>query len=124
VADSRLRLCIGHGHYRGRLDEWSTDFLGVAEKGEMIMPTKSKIAALTAVAIVIAAPAFAGQRVKPTQHSAFDGAFASSANPGGAHVDPVQRPANNNLKADYIPARCPDFGISLDLPTRCWGRGL
>jgi hypothetical protein len=34
----------------------STDFLGVAEKGEMIMSTKSKIAALAAVAIVIAAP--------------------------------------------------------------------
>jgi hypothetical protein len=102
----------------------STDFLGVAEKGEMIMSTKSKIAALAAVAIVIAAPAFAGQRDKPTQHSAFAGAFASSGNPGSAPVDPVQRPANNNLNADYIPARCPDFGISLDLPTRCWGRGL
>jgi hypothetical protein len=60
------------------------DFLGVAEKGEMIMFTKSKIAALAAVAIVIAAPAFADQRVKPTHHSAFAGAFASSANSGGA----------------------------------------
>jgi hypothetical protein len=102
----------------------STDFLGLAEKREMIMSTKCKLAGLVALAIVIAAPAFAGQRVKPTQHSAFAGAFASSVNPGGAHVDPVQRPANNNLKAAYIPAPCPDFGISLDLPTRCWGRGL
>jgi hypothetical protein len=62
----------------------STDFLGVEEKGEMIMSTKSKIAALAAVAIVIAAPAFAGQRVKPTQYRAFAGAFATSVNPGGA----------------------------------------
>jgi hypothetical protein len=88
------------------------------------MSTKCKIAGLAAVAIVIAAPAFAGQRVKPTQHSAFAGAFASSVNPGGAHVDLVQRLANNNLNADYIPAACRDFGISLDLPTRCWGHGL
>jgi hypothetical protein len=88
------------------------------------MPQKKEIAGLAAVAIVMAAPAFAGQRVKPTQHSAFAGAFASSVNPGGAHVDPVQRPANNNLNADYIPSPCRDFGISLDLPTRCWGRGL
>jgi hypothetical protein len=65
----------------------------------MVMSTKCKIAGLAAVAIVIAAPAFAGPRVKPTQHSAFAGAFASSVNPGGAHVDLVQRPANNNLNA-------------------------
>jgi len=102
----------------------SADFLGVAEKGEMIMFTKSKIAALAGVAIVIAAPAFAGQRVKSTHHSAFAGVFASSANPGGAHANRVQRPANNNLNADYVTAPCPGFGISLDLPTRCWGHGL
>jgi hypothetical protein len=53
------------------------------------MSTKSQIAALAAVAIVIAAPAFASQRVKPTVHSAFAGAFASSVNPGGADVNPV-----------------------------------
>ena len=64
------------------------------------MSTKSKIATLAAVAIVIAAPAFAGQRVKPTLHSAFAGAFASSADPGEAHVNPVQRRANNNLNPD------------------------
>jgi hypothetical protein len=88
------------------------------------MSTKSQIAALAAVAIVIGAPAFAGQRVNPTLHSAFAGAFASSVNPGGAHVNPVQRPANNNLKGVSLPARCPDFGIDLDLPTRCWGDSL
>jgi hypothetical protein len=83
------------------------------------MSTKCKIAGLAAVAIVMAAPAFAGQRVKPTRHSAFAGAFASSVSPGGAHVDSVQRPANNNLNADFILAPCRNFGISLDLPTRC-----
>jgi hypothetical protein len=88
------------------------------------MSTKSQIAALAAVAIVIAAPAFAGQRVKPILHSAFAGAFASSVNPGGAHVNLVQRPANNNLNRVSLPAHCLDFGIDLDLPTRCWGHGL
>jgi hypothetical protein len=90
----------------------------------MIMSTKSQIAALAAVAIVIGAPAFAGQRLKPTLHSAFAGAFASSVNPGGAHVNPVQGPANNKLNGVSLPARCLDFGIDLDLPTRCWGHGL
>ena len=88
------------------------------------MSKMSQIAALAAVAIVIGAPAFAGQRVKPTLHSAFAGAFASSANPGGAHVNPIQRSANNNLNGVSLPARCLDFGINLDLPTRCWGHGL
>ena len=88
------------------------------------MSTKCKIVGLVALAIVIAAPAFAGERVKPTHRGAFGGAFASSANPGGAHAKRVQRPANNDLNADYKPAPCPGFGISLDLPTRCWGRGL
>jgi hypothetical protein len=67
----------------------------------MVMSTTFKIAGLAALAIVIAAPAFAGQRVKPTQHSAFAGAFASSVNPVGAHVNAVQRPANNNLSPDF-----------------------
>jgi hypothetical protein len=67
------------------------------------MSTTSQIAALAAVAIVLAAPAFAGQRVKPTLHSAFAGAFASSVNPGGAHVNPVQRRANNNLNPVSFP---------------------
>jgi hypothetical protein len=58
------------------------EFLGIEEKGEMIMSTKSKIAALAAVAIVIAAPAFAGRRVERTQHSAFGGVFVSSVDPG------------------------------------------
>jgi hypothetical protein len=88
------------------------------------MSTKSQIAALAAVAIVIAAPAFAGQRVKPTLHSAFAGAFASSVNPGGAHVNPVQRPANNNLNPVSLHSHCPNLSIDLDLPTRCWGHGL
>ena len=86
------------------------------------MSTKSQIAALAAVAIVIAAPAFAGQRLKPTR--GFAGAFASSDDPSGTHVNPVQRPANNNLNGVASPAHCLDFGIDLDLPTRCWGHGL
>jgi hypothetical protein len=88
------------------------------------MSTKSRIAALAAVAIVIAAPAVASQRVKPTVHSAFAGAFASSVNPGGVDVNSVQRLANNNRNGVSLPAPCPDFGINLDLPTRCWGHGL
>jgi hypothetical protein len=84
----------------------------------------TKIAALAAVAIVIAAPALASQRVKPTVHSAFAGAFASSVNPGGADVNPVQRPANNSRNGVSLPAPCANFGINLDLPTRCWGHGL
>jgi hypothetical protein len=88
------------------------------------MSTKSQIAVLAAVAIAIAAPAFASQRVKPTVHSAFAGAFASSVNPEGADVNPVQRPANNNRNGASSPAPCPDFGVNLDLPTRCWGHGL
>jgi hypothetical protein len=67
----------------------------------MVMSTKFKIAGLAVMAIVIAAPAFAGQRVKPTQHSAFAGAFASAVNPTGARVNPIQRPANNNLNPDF-----------------------
>jgi hypothetical protein len=90
----------------------------------MIMSTKSQIATLAAVAIVIAAPAFAGQRVKPTPHSAFAGALASSVNPGEAHVNPVQRRANNNLNPASLPAHCLHFGIDLDVPIRCWGHGL
>jgi hypothetical protein len=42
-----------------------------------------------------------GQRVKPTQRRAFAGAFAFSVNPVGAQVNPGQRPANNNLNADF-----------------------
>jgi hypothetical protein len=67
----------------------------------MVMSTNCKIAALAALAIVIAAPALAGQRVKPTQHSAFAGAFASTINPAGAHANLIQRPANNNLNPDF-----------------------
>jgi hypothetical protein len=88
------------------------------------MSKMSQIAALAAVASVIAAPAFASQRVKPAVHSAFAGAFASSVNPGGADVNPVQRAASNNRNGVSLPPPCPDFGINLDLPTRCWGRGL
>jgi hypothetical protein len=47
------------------------------------MSTKSKIACLAALAIVIAAPAFAGQRPNLTQYRTFAGAFASSVNPQG-----------------------------------------
>jgi hypothetical protein len=86
------------------------------------MSTTSQIAALAAVTIVIAAPAFAGQRAKPTLRSAVAGAFASSVNPGGAHVNPVQRRANLNPVS--LPAPCPGFGIDLDVPTRCWGHSL
>jgi hypothetical protein len=93
-------------------------------QGEMIMSTMGQIAALAAVAIVIAAPAFAGQRLKPTLHNAFAGAFASSVNAGGTHVNPVQRPASNNPGGVALPAHCPDFGIDLDRSTRCWGHGL
>ena len=88
------------------------------------MSKMSRIAALAAVTIVIAAPAVASQRVKPSVHSAFAGAFASSVNFGGADVKPVQRAASNNRNGVSLPAACPDFGINLDLPTRCWGRGL
>jgi hypothetical protein len=88
------------------------------------MSKMSRIAALAAVTIVIAAPAFASQRVKPSVHSAFAGAFASSVNFGGADVKPVQRAASNNRNGVSLPAACPDFGINLDLRTRCWGRGL
>lgn len=83
------------------------------------MPTK-RIVVLAALVTVIVAPVFAGQRLKPAPHGAFAGAFASSVNPGKAH----QQPANNNLNVDYMPTPCLDFGISLDLPTRCWGHGL
>ena len=88
------------------------------------MSKMSQIAALAAVAIVIAARAFASQRVKPTLHSAFAGAFASSVNFRAADVKPVQRAASNNRNGVSLPAACPDVGINLDLPTRCWGRGL
>jgi hypothetical protein len=88
------------------------------------MPTRTTIVVLAALITVVFAPAFAGQGLKPAPHGAFAGAFASSVNPGKAHVNPVQQPANNNLNADYMPTPCLDFGISLDLPTRCWGHGL
>jgi hypothetical protein len=86
------------------------------------MSTKIQIAALAVAAIVIAAPAVAGQRIKSTLRSGFAGAFASST--VGAHANPVQRAANNKLNAVSLPARCPGLGIDLDLPTRCWGHGL
>jgi hypothetical protein len=83
------------------------------------MPTM-RIVVLAALVTVIVAPAFAGQRLKPAPHGAFAGGFASSVNPGKAH----QQPADNNLNADYMPTHCLTFGISLELPTRCWGHGL
>jgi hypothetical protein len=95
-----------------------------SKKGEMTMSTMIQIAALAAVAIVIAAPAVAGQRTKPNVHSGFAGAFASSIDPVGADVSPVQRAANNKLNGVSLSARCPYLGIDLDLPSRCWGHRL
>jgi hypothetical protein len=100
------------------------DFVDVAEKEEMIMSTKSKMPSLAALAIVIATPAFAGQRTQPTKHESQAGEFAFSVDPAGAQLNLVRRPTNNNLNGDYKPALCLDIGISLDLPTRCWGHGL
>jgi hypothetical protein len=94
-----------------------------SEKREIIMSTTIQIAALATAAIVIAAPAVAGQRIKFTLHSGLAGAFASSIDPVGAHVNAVQRAANNKLNAVSLP-RCPGFGIDLDLPSRCWDHGL
>jgi hypothetical protein len=100
------------------------DFVDVAEKEEMIMSTKSKMPSLVALAIVIAAPAFAGQRTQPTKHEARAGEFAFSVDAAGTQLNLVRKPADNNLNGDYKPALCLDIGISLDLPTRCWGHGL
>jgi hypothetical protein len=47
------------------------------------MSTSSKSGAFAPPAILIAAPAFEDQRVKPTQHSAFAGGLASLVNPSG-----------------------------------------
>ena len=65
------------------------------------MSTKSKIAVLVALATVIAAPAFAGQRVNSAQHSAPAGAYAPSVSHAGARVSPVQPRVNNNLNPDF-----------------------
>jgi hypothetical protein len=100
------------------------DFADVAEKEEMVMSTKSKMPSLVALAIVIATPAFASQRTQPTKHESRAGEFAFSVDPAAAQLNPVRRPTNNNLNGDYKPALCLDIGISLDLPTRCWGHGL
>jgi hypothetical protein len=88
------------------------------------MSTKSKILSLVALAIVIATPAFAGQRTESTKHESRARDFASSVDPAGAQLNLVRRPTNNSLNGDYKPALCLDIGISLDVPTRCWGRGL
>jgi hypothetical protein len=98
------------------------DFVDVAEKEEMIMSTKSKMPSLAALVIVIATPAFANQRTQPTKHESRADEFAFFVDPAGAQLNLVRRP--NNLNGDYKPVLCLDIGISLDLPTRCWGHGL
>jgi hypothetical protein len=99
-------------------------FVDAAEKEEMIMSTKSKMPSLVALAIVIATPAFAGQRTQPTKHESSAGELAFSVDPAGAQLNLVRPPTKNNLNGDHKPAVCLDIGISLDLPTRCWGHGL
>jgi hypothetical protein len=73
------------------------DFVDVAQKEEMIMSTRSKMASLVALAIVIATPAFAGQRTQPTKYESRAGEFGFSVDPAGAQLNLVRRPTNNNL---------------------------
>jgi hypothetical protein len=58
-----------------------------------------------------------------TAHEAA-GELAFSVDAAGAQLNLVRRPMKNNLNGDYKPAVCLDIGISLDLPTRCWGDRL
>jgi hypothetical protein len=90
----------------------------------MIMSTKRKMSSLVALAIVIANPAFASQRPQPNKHESATGELAFSVDPTGALLNLVRRPTKNNLNGDYKPAVCLEIGISLHLPTRCWGDGL
>jgi hypothetical protein len=81
--------------------------------------------ALVALAIVVATPAAAGQLTQPTKHESPAGELAFSVDAAGAQLNLlVRRPMKNNLNGDYKPAVCLDIGISLDLPTRCWGDRL
>jgi hypothetical protein len=100
------------------------DFLGDAEKEEMTMPTKSKIPSLVALAIVVVTPAVAGQRTQSTKHESPAGELAFSVDAAGAQLNLVRRPMKNKLNGDFKPAVCLDIGISLDLPTGCWGDRL
>jgi hypothetical protein len=99
-------------------------FFDTAEKEEMTMSPKSKIPSLVALAIVVATTAVAGQRIQPTKHESPAGAPAVPVDAAGAQLSLVLRPIKNNLNGDYKPAICLDIGISLDLPTRCWGDRL
>jgi len=90
----------------------------------MIMSTKCKMPSLVALAIVIATPAFAGQRTQPNKYESATGELAFPVDPAGALLNLVPRPTKNNLNGDYKPAVCLEIGISLDLPPRCWGDGL
>jgi hypothetical protein len=83
------------------------------------MSTKSKMPSLVALAIVITTPAFARQQTQPTKHGSPAGELAFSVDPAGAQPNLVRLPTKNNLNG-----KCLDIGISLDLPTRCWGHGL
>jgi hypothetical protein len=73
------------------------------------MSTKSQIAALATVATVIGTPAFAGQRVKPTLHSAFAGAFASSVNPGGGARQPGSAACEQQPERRLLTRSLPGF---------------
>jgi hypothetical protein len=90
----------------------------------MIMSTKSKIAFLVALAVVITTPAFARQQTQPTKHESPAGELASSVDPAEAQLQLVRGPTKNNLNGNSKPAVCLDIGVNLDLPTRCWGHGL
>jgi hypothetical protein len=86
------------------------------------MSTKSKMTFL--VAILVLPPAFARQQTQATKHQSLASEVASSVDPAGAQLNPVRRPAKNNLDGNFKPVFCLDIGISLDLPTRCWGHDL
>jgi hypothetical protein len=90
----------------------------------MIMSTKSKMAFLVVLAIVIPPPAFARQQTQATKHESLANEIAFSVDPARAQLNPVRRPTKNNSNGNFKPAFCLDIGISLDLPTRCWGHEL